>query len=73
MDHERGLVIDDVLGGIQARLSLEGTVLEQRAAELKTESYKLARQRAFLREERRKVSTWFSLDIGHETFRQQNS
>ena len=61
MDHERGLVIDDVLGGIQARLSLEGTVLEQRAAELKTESYKLARQRAFLREERRKVgdTVWY--------------
>lgn len=36
MDGERQLVIDDVLGGIQARLSLEGTVLEQRAAELKT-------------------------------------
>ena len=36
MDHERGLVIDDVLGGIQAKLSLEGTVLEQRASELKT-------------------------------------
>ena len=55
MDHEKGLVIDDILGGIQARLSLEGTVLEQRAAELKTEAYKLARQRAFLREERRKA------------------
>ncbi|GMI52594.1 hypothetical protein TeGR_g6082 [Tetraparma gracilis] len=55
MDHEREAVIDDVLGGIQQRLSLEATVLEQRAAELKTEAYKLARQRAFLREERRKA------------------
>ena len=36
MDHERNLVIDDVLGGIQQRLSLEATVLEQRATELKT-------------------------------------
>lgn len=53
MDAERQLIIDDVLGGIQQKLSLEGTVLEQRAAELKTEAYKLARQRAFLREERR--------------------
>mmetsp|Transcript_4979 Transcript_4979/g.9514 ORF Transcript_4979/g.9514 Transcript_4979/m.9514 type:complete len:340 (+) Transcript_4979:36-1055(+) len=55
MDAERQLIIDDVLGGIQQKLSLEGTVLEQRAAELKTEAYKLARQRAFLREERRKA------------------
>jgi hypothetical protein len=92
MDSERGLIIDDVLGGIQQKLSLEGTVLEQRASELKTvripflvetvltssstivpfssfyadplaplppsppqEAYKLARQRAFLREERRKA------------------
>ncbi|GMH48694.1 hypothetical protein TrRE_jg6169 [Triparma retinervis] len=55
MDSERGLIIDDVLGGIQHKLSLEGTVLEQRASELKTEAYKLARQRAFLREERRKA------------------
>jgi len=92
MDQERGLIIDDVLGGIQQKLSLEGAVLEQRASELKTvsynffgltvfnssscfklgsrstssnspfphffcpqEAYKLARQRAFLREERRKA------------------
>jgi len=38
MDQERGLLIDDMLGGIQQRLSLEATVLEQRAAELKTVS-----------------------------------
>jgi hypothetical protein len=41
MDNERELVIDDVLGGIQARLSLEGTVLEQRASELKTVSIRM--------------------------------
>jgi hypothetical protein len=38
MDGERELVIDDVLGGIQARLSLEGEVLQQRSQELKTVS-----------------------------------
>lgn len=47
------------LGGLErelsSRLELEHTVLEQRAQELRRESRKQARQRAFLREERKRA------------------
>mmetsp|Transcript_23856 Transcript_23856/g.75095 ORF Transcript_23856/g.75095 Transcript_23856/m.75095 type:complete len:284 (-) Transcript_23856:256-1107(-) len=47
--------VDAVVAGLQERLTLEGTVLTQRAQELRVEAQQLARQRAFLREERRRA------------------
>ena len=47
--------VDGMARDIHEKLSLEGTVLSQRAKELRTEAIKLARQRAFLREERRRA------------------
>ena len=50
------------LGGLErelsSRLELEHTVLEARAQELRREARKQARQRAFLREERKSRAVW---------------
>ncbi|CAM9281256.1 unnamed protein product [Ectocarpus sp. 8 AP-2014] len=47
--------VDQIARQMEERLSLEGTVVVQRASELQAEAQKLARQRAFLREERRRA------------------
>eukprot|EP00903_Cladosiphon_okamuranus_P009796 g9313.t1 len=47
--------MDDIESKIEGTLSLLGTVVVQRGRELKGEGQKLARQRAFLREERRRA------------------
>ncbi|CAM9623760.1 unnamed protein product [Pylaiella littoralis] len=47
--------LDHVAHQMEEVLSLEGTVVVQRATELQVEARKLARQRAFLREERRRA------------------
>ncbi|CAB1107399.1 unnamed protein product [Ectocarpus sp. CCAP 1310/34] len=47
--------VDQIARQMEEKLSLEGTVVVQRASELQAEAQKLARQRAFLREERRRA------------------
>lgn len=47
--------VDNLAQILNQRLTLEGTVLSQRARELRGEAIKLARQRAFLRDERRRA------------------
>ncbi|CAN0533201.1 unnamed protein product, partial [Ectocarpus sp. 12 AP-2014] len=47
--------VDQIARQMEEKLSLEGTVVVQRASELQVEAQKLARQRAFLREERRRA------------------
>ena len=47
--------VDGAVQRLQESLSLEGTVLTRRAKTLRAEAIKLARQRAFLRDERRRA------------------